>query len=50
MIVTAAIEWVIEESLFEVVIVWISPGDAPGDAEGRESLLEYSLNRAEVQT
>ena len=48
MIVTAAIEWVMEESLFEVVIVWINPGDAPGNAECRESLLECSLNRAEV--
>ena len=50
MSVTAAIERVIEESLFEADIEWINPGDAPGDAECRESLLECSLNQAEVQT
>ncbi len=50
MSVTAAVEWVIEESLFEADIVWINPGDAPDNAECRESLLECSLNRAEVQT
>ena len=50
MIVTTAIEWVIEESLFEADLEWISQGDAPGDAECRESLLECSLKRAEVQT
>ncbi len=44
MSVTVVIEWVIEECLFEAVIVWINPGDAPGDAECRESLLECSLN------
>ena len=50
MSVTAAIEWVIEERLFEADIVWINPGDATSDAECRALLLERVLNRAEVQT
>ncbi len=44
MSVTAAVEGVIEESLFEVGIRWI----IPGDAECRGALPECSLNRAEV--
>ncbi len=46
LIVTAAIEWVIEEGLFEAGIMWVNPGDA----ECRGILLECSLNRAEVLT
>jgi len=46
MSVTAAIERVIEKSLFEVGIARVNPGDA----ECRGILLECSLNRAEVLT
>ena len=46
MSVTDAIDWVIEEGLFEAGVVQIRPRDA----ERREILLNCSLNRAEVRT